>query len=642
LTREQDWRASPTNPPIVDESRRRRGLRAIGARPVIALVRLAWRADPGGVLAVFLASIFEAAAGIGGTLAIGALLDSILENGGLRGAMPWVAMGAVAAIFLIQRVAFPYLGPAVESLEHRLNLLVRERVMTPLLRPSTISHLEDPRVADELRSAQMVGSENFTAQQALGALNDLTTLRLGAIACAVLLFQWQWWAPLVVGGAWISSRAWYRRQMASLVASMERNTPALRRAEYVSDVVLGGAGAKESRIFGLAPWLVARFETQWLSGMTEVWERRRGGHLGAVVSALVILGSHLLVLGLLVRAALAGEFGLGQLFIYLQVALGHSGFGFNPETEYLLRMGAAPLPHVLAIEEAVTAIEAKGPKGYRHPGDAPRLGISLRGVDFTYPNTRKPILSGLDLDIPAGRSLAIVGENGAGKTTLVNLLCGFYRPTSGLITVDGTDLADIDPRAWQRRFAAVFQDFARYPVTIHENVVFGHPARASEYLAKMRAADRAGLLPVVENLPKSWSTILSREFEGGAELSGGQWQRVALARAMFAHEMGASVLVLDEPTANLDVRAEAALYNRFLDLTEGLTTILVSHRFSTVRRADRIVVLEGGRVVESGTHDELLYLGGRYARMFGLQARYYQNGHPDATNGNGVKAGRPA
>jgi ATP-binding cassette subfamily B protein len=531
----------------------------------------------------------------------------------------------------------------VESLEHRLNLLVRERVMTPLLRPSTISHLEDPRVADELRSAQMVGSENFTAQQALEALNDLTTLRLGAVASAVLLSRWQWWAPLVVGGAWLCSRAWYRREMGTLVASMERNTPALRRAEYVGDVVLGGTGAKESRIFGLAPWLVARFEAQWLTGMTEVWERRRSGQLGTLLSALVLLGSHLVVLGLLVRAALAHEFGLGQLFIYLQFALGHSGFGFNPEKEYMLRMGAAPLPHVLAIEDTVAAMEATAPRGGRHPSDAPRLGISLRGVDFTYPNTDKPVLSGLDLDIPAGRSLAIVGENGAGKTTLVNLLCGFYRPTSGQIIVDGTDLAEIEPRAWQRRFAAVFQDFARYPVTVHENVVFGHPSRASEYLAKMRAAERAGLLPVVEHLPKSWGTILSREFEGGTELSGGQWQRVALARAMFALEMGASVLVLDEPTANLDVRAEAALYNRFLELTDGLTTIVVSHRFSTVRRADRIVVLEGGRVVESGSHDELLELGGRYARMFRLQARYYTNGNG---NGNGHRRGpvarRPA
>src|SRR6266850_1108722 len=222
--------------------------------------------------------------------------------------------------------------------------------------------------------------------------------------------------------------------------------------------------------------------------------------------------------------------------------------------------------------------------------------------------------------------LAIVGENGAGKTTLINLLCGFYEPTAGRIVVDGVDLAEIDKRAWQRRIAAVFQDFAKYPLTLRENVVLGHPGRAADYETRIRAGQRAGIMELVEGLPQNWNTVLSKKFEGGTDLSGGQWQRVALARAMFALECGAGVLLLDEPTANLDVRAEAALYDRFLDLTAGLTTIVVSHRFSTVRRADRIVVLEGGRIVESGSHDQLIALDGRYARMFDLQARYYADG----------------
>jgi ATP-binding cassette subfamily B protein len=218
-----------------------------------------------------------------------------------------------------------------------------------------------------------------------------------------------------------------------------------------------------------------------------------------------------------------------------------------------------------------------------------------------------------------------VGENGAGKTTLVNLLCGFYEPTEGRITVDGVDLAEIDKRAWQRRIAAVFQEFAKYPLTLRENVVLGHPGRAADYETRMRAGQRAGIMELVESLPANWNTILSKKYEGGTDLSGGQWQRVALARAMFALECGAGILVLDEPTANLDVRAESALYEGFLDMTAGLTTIVVSHRFSTVRRADRIVVLEGGRIVESGNHDQLMARAGRYARMFDLQARYYSD-----------------
>ncbi len=620
-------------------SRRARPRKERRIRPVAALLRLSWRADRGGFLALTGASIFEAAASIAGTIAVGTLLNAIVRGEGVSGPTTWGVLAVVAAIFLVQRVVFPFLGPAVESLEHRLTLLVRERVMAPLLRPATISHLEDPEVADEVRQAQLVGSENFSAQQALGSLNELGAARLTALACAVMLSRWRWWAPLLLAFAWLVSRLWYRLQMATLVASMERSTPALRQAEYVGDLILGGTAAKEARIFGAAPYLVQRFTDRWLDGMADVWRLRRAGRLATVFSAFVLFGAHMTVLGLLVRSALAQELELGALFIYLQASLGLAGLGFQPENEYVLRMGAAPLPHVLAVERLVRAAEAGAPRGERKPGRGPHKSIRLEGLSFTYPRTEHQVLDGLSLTIPAGRSLAIVGENGAGKSTLVNLICGFYRPTAGRVAIDGVDLAEIDPAAWQRRIAAVFQDFVRYPVTIRENVTFGNATMANDYGARERAAEKAGLADMIEALPKKWYTLLSREFEGGTDLSGGQWQRVALARAMFALEGGAGVLVLDEPTANLDVRAEAALYERFFELTRGLTTIVVSHRFSTVRRADRIAVLDGGRVAEFGTHDELVALGGRYAKMFRLQARYYQE-DADPTSGSRVRNGR--
>jgi ATP-binding cassette subfamily B protein len=235
------------------------------------------------------------------------------------------------------------------------------------------------------------------------------------------------------------------------------------------------------------------------------------------------------------------------------------------------------------------------------------------------------VLRGLDLTIEAGRSLAIVGLNGAGKTTLVKLLARLYEPGSGRILVDGRPLTDFDVQTWRRRVAAIFQDFVHYDLPVRDNVGFG----AVELLhddAKVRSAlDRAGALALVEELPQGLETTLSRSYADGAELSGGQWQRIAIARALMAVEGGASVLVLDEPTANLDVRAEAAFFDRFLELTRGLTTILISHRFSTVRRADRIVVLEHGRVIEDGTHAELLALRGRYAELFHLQAARFQS-----------------
>ncbi|HKO24729.1 MAG TPA: ATP-binding cassette domain-containing protein, partial [Chloroflexota bacterium] len=254
------------------------------------------------------------------------------------------------------------------------------------------------------------------------------------------------------------------------------------------------------------------------------------------------------------------------------------------------------------------------------PPTSLREGICFEGVRFRYPGQGTDALAGLDLAIPAGRSLAVVGANGAGKTTLVKLLCRLYDPTDGRITVDSLDLRHVEARAWQRQVAAIFQDFAQYHLSARDNVGLGAPELAGD-LERLRAAARkAGALELVESLPHGWDTVLSRQYTGGVDLSGGEWQRIALARALFAVEGGARVLILDEPTASLDVRAEADLYDRFLDITAGLTTILISHRFSTVRRADHICVLADGHVVEQGTHDELMGLGGRYARMFALQA----------------------
>jgi ATP-binding cassette subfamily B protein len=354
----------------------------------------------------------------------------------------------------------------------------------------------------------------------------------------------------------------------------------------------------------------------------------------------------------------AGEIGLAQLTIFYGAIRGtgsmFTGSAGGTADDYRLEFGTAAVPAVLELER----LTADGHSGAAPPvapatrgatpahSDGPS-GIRLEGVTFRYPGSERDTLAGIDLDIPVGQSLAIVGANGAGKTTLVKLLCRLYEPTSGQITVDGVDLAAIDARAWQRQVAAIFQDFVQYPLSACDNVGFGavHCANDVERLAA--AARRAGALDIVESLPRGWDMVLSREFTGGTQLSGGQWQRIALARALFAAgsggrasggDVGARLLILDEPTAALDVRAEAELYDRFLDLTQGLTTILISHRFSTVRRADRIVVIEHGRVLEQGNHDELVALGGRYAEMFALQASRF-TGAADAPPGRTVSVG---
>jgi ATP-binding cassette subfamily B protein len=265
------------------------------------------------------------------------------------------------------------------------------------------------------------------------------------------------------------------------------------------------------------------------------------------------------------------------------------------------------------------------------PVDGPRPAgvrraarIDICGLEFSYPTRDDATLRGVDLHIPQGQSVAVVGVNGAGKSTLLKLLAGLYRPSAGRIAIDGQDPVDAGRDG---RVAVIFQDFTHYPLSLRDNVGFGALALRADDDQLLRALTAAGGAGLLERMNGGWDTVLSREFDGGTELSGGQWQRVALARALAALAAGAGVLVLDEPTAALDVRAEAELFDRFLDVTGGVTTILVSHRLSSVRRAERIVVLDGdlGRIVEDGTHAELLALGGQYATMFAMQAGRFRH-----------------
>jgi ATP-binding cassette subfamily B protein len=263
-----------------------------------------------------------------------------------------------------------------------------------------------------------------------------------------------------------------------------------------------------------------------------------------------------------------------------------------------------------------------------------RDAVRFEGVRFTYPGSTTPVFEGLDLELVAGRSTAIVGVNGAGKTTIVKLLARLHEADAGRVVVDGVDLASYDARAWQRQVAVVFQDFTRYPLSAADNVGFGGVENRDDRTAITAAADRAGARDLVASLERGWDTILSRSFSGGADLSGGQWQRLALARALFAVHHGAQILVLDEPTAWLDAKGEAEFFDRFLDITRGLTTVVISHRFSTVRRADHIVVVDGGIVVEEGTHNSLVIAGGRYAEAFRLQASRF--GAANSESGTGA------
>ncbi|MBV8115330.1 MAG: ABC transporter ATP-binding protein [Silvibacterium sp.] len=253
----------------------------------------------------------------------------------------------------------------------------------------------------------------------------------------------------------------------------------------------------------------------------------------------------------------------------------------------------------------------------------PAREIRFRNVTFAYPHTNEPVLADFDLAIPAGSSLAIVGQNGAGKTTIAKLLCRLYDPQQGAIEVDGVDIRTLDIDGWRSRVTAVFQDFIRFELSLRENVA---PAGAPDDVI-LQALDEAGAAHLAD-----LNTVLARGYPNGTDLSGGQWQRIALARALCAVRLGAGLVLLDEPTAQLDVRGEAEIFGRILAATRHVTTILISHRFSTVRHADRICVLDKGKVVELGTHHELMAAGGRYKTMFELQAsRFYEEAEEEGT-----------
>ena len=327
-------------------------------------------------------------------------------------------------------------------------------------------------------------------------------------------------------------------------------------------------------------------------------------------SLLLVVGANVVVLWALVSA---GERGmdLGEMVVYAQCAIGTSAIAFGGFS-WALDGASAPVGAVSRLEPAMASAGAL-PSGSRPARGLPAREIRFRSVTFAYPGGAK-VLDGFDLTIPAGTSLAIVGQNGAGKTTLAKLLCRLYDPQSGAIEADGVDLRDLDLPSWRSRLTAVFQDFVRFEWPLRDNVA---PAGAPESVvaAALEAAGAASLARL--------ETVLARGYDDGTDLSGGQWQRVALARALSAVKMGASVVLLDEPTAQLDVRGEAEIFERILAATRHCTTILISHRFSTVRQADRICVLEKGAVVELGTHDELIALGGRYRTMFDLQAQRF-------------------
>jgi ABC-type multidrug transport system fused ATPase/permease subunit len=541
-------------------------------------------------------------------VATGALVGAVQRGDGLTS--PLTVAGV---LFVLMQVMTPIQTAVSHNLGDRTAALLYDRLTAACIRPQGMAHLENPALTADLTVARdfdlgMTGpplsySMDFIAGGLVGTI--------GGFASAAVLFGFSWWAPLLLAVAWLSTH-WLLRESA---VWFDRNTDevraAQREADYAYRLAVDPPASKELRLFGLVGWTIDRFMARRTQLHRLQYEATRLRERPLAWCLLIVTAANVIVLWALASAAIDARIGLGEIVAYAQCAVGTSLIAFGG-LNWALDGAAAPVAAVLRLEPAMAAAGALA-AGSTPAGARPEKAVRFHGVSFTYPGGAI-VLDGFDLTIPAGSSLAIVGQNGAGKTTLAKLLCRFYDPQGGAIEVDGTDLRELDVVSWRTRLAAVFQDFIRLELPLRDNVA---PAGAPDDAIEQALRD-AGAAQLAQ-----LDTILARGYDGGVDLSGGQWQRVALARALCAVRMGAGVVILDEPTAQLDVRGEAEIFERILSATRHCTTILISHRFSTVRHADRICVLENGKVVEFGSHDELMELNGRYRTMFDLQAHRF-------------------
>ncbi|MCB0998542.1 MAG: ABC transporter ATP-binding protein [Acidimicrobiales bacterium] len=547
------------------------------------------------------------------SVGFGWLVASIEDGDPLAG-----PLALTGTMFTLSMVLHPLHQLVSAGLGDRMANHLYDRLLVASLEPDGLGHLERPELTADLTMARdfdlgMMGPPLSVSMDFLA--NGLVQVVVG-IAASTLLFGFAWWAPFVMLGAWGSTH-WLLRESA---VWRDRNTDEVRRAQrhadYAYRLAVDAAPAKELRLFGLAGWVIERFvgaRTTLYDLQFQATRLREKSVLGALA---IVSTANVAVFWLIAQQAVDGDRSTGAVVVFVQAAIGVSALAFGG-LSWALDGAASP---VMALERLEAAV---GPAGALAPGrgldrEPGAVELRFRDVAFAYDEGRR-VLDGIDLHVPAGSSIAIVGVNGAGKTTLAKLLCRLYDPVSGTIEVDGVPLTDLDPRRWRRHVTAVFQDFVRFELSLRDNVA---PDGADdtvirEALAEAGASHLAG---------GDLDTVLSKGYPDGTDLSGGQWQRIALARALCAVKTGAGLLLLDEPTAQLDVRGEAEIFDRVLSAARDATVVLISHRFSTVRLADRICVVEHGRVVELGTHDELMATGGRYRSMFDLQASRFADG----------------
>ena len=590
-------------------------------------IRLIWEASRLYAVLAFSMNIVSAAVPAAQIWIAKIVIDSVVTTlrDGAGGPMDWNGLlTPIAAVFAVWFVG-SLCGAAANGLQEQVGMLVRNHSQYLVLEKAAqldIAFFETPAFFDEMVKAR----EGFRA-------NNLAVLSVSIVSSAAsllvmlgLLITVHWFAAvllLVTAAPQVIVGGYYAGKRFTMVGDMARNQ---RMAHYVSRLLDSREAVKEIRIFGLHEELLKRFTRFWKTyreeaGRLRFAQKRSGFLLGLLTMAgtaaiwayavVRAVGGQITVgtVALAFQAAEQGRTGLSRMFRDLGLFYEHTIFAGNLfrfldlDPRSVEGALAPPPPSPVPFPERLTQ------------------GIEFRNVSFRYPRSERFVLRNVSFTIAARETVAIVGENGAGKTTLVKLLARFYDPSEGTIYVDGRDLRDYDLDDLRRNVGVIFQDFVRYDLPVRENIGFGQVDRLDDSERIERAAEAGGALELVRGLPYGFDTVLGKEFDEGTELSGGEWQKIALSRA-FMRE--AQVLILDEPTAALDAFAEHEVFTRFAQLTEDRTALFISHRFSTVRMAQHIVVLEKGELVEDGSHEELLAKGSTYARMFNTQAERYR------------------
>ncbi len=531
---------------------------------------------------------------------------------------------ALAFVYALTLVVSSGLEPIQRTLniwlEDRAVAEVDRRLMDAGARLADLVRIERPTFQDQLR---LIQDAAFFLPRLPALLQDGlgTALTLGGLL--LLLARLHPGLPLVLAALSVPHLFSEQRLQKIKYEAMSRRSRAAREMNYCVRITTEPAAAKEVRVFGLGSFFLRRFRARFETAFAEMRQVRlahlRMSAAFTALHALALAGGFWYVA---VQAG-AGQLTLGDIALYLSVVAQtqsrfmNLAFWFGFQYEVLLHLRGL----FAFLDQAKPAI-ALPPHGQgRQAPTELQSGIEMRGVHFRYPESTLPVLEDVNARLPSGTVTALVGANGAGKSTLVKLLTRMYDPDGGEIRVDGVPLAAYELQSLRRRIAVVYQDFARFALTLRENIALGTVELHGVDGQVEEAARWAGADEVAATLPQGFETPLTRRFEGGVDLSGGEWQKVALARA-FVRD--AALVILDEPTAALDAEAEYRLFERFRQLVAGKTALLISHRFSTVRMADQILVLEGGRIIEAGSHAELIALGGRYATLFEMQAGRYR------------------